>query len=384
MSADPNQYKTPGQLIAALLEQRGWTQRVLAIVTDLDETAVNRMVADKRSVTVEQALLLEEVFGVSADVFLDLQKTYDLAKARIISRPNPKRELRAHLFGGLPVAEMIKRGWLGGVDDVRDVPRVEAGLTRFFGVQSVNEIETLPHAAKKTQVQVDASPAQIAWIHRVAQIASEMFVPKYRREALVDALPKLHALMSAPEEARHAPRILSEAGVRYVMVETLPSAKIDGVCFWLNETSPVIGVTCRHDRIDNFWFVLRHEIEHVLRGHGQDGRKFLDIDLESGEAENLEQEQVANAAAADFCVPAKKLESFIARKAPFFHERDILGFASTLGVHPGLVAGQLRHRTGRFDRFRDHLAKIRSCVKPSAMVDGWGDVAPVGLEQRTT
>ena len=72
------------------------------------------------------------------------------------------------------------------------------------------------------------------------------------------------------------------------------------------------------------------------------------------------------------------MQSFITRKDPFFAERDILGFASTIQVHPGLVAGQLQHRTGRYDRFRNHLVKIRSFVAPSAMVDGWGDVAPVG------
>jgi HTH-type transcriptional regulator/antitoxin HigA len=72
------------------------------------------------------------------------------------------------------------------------------------------------------------------------------------------------------------------------------------------------------------------------------------------------------------------LDRFISRKAPFFAERDILGFANTLGVHPGIVAGQLQHKTGRYDLFRNHLVKIRSIVKPGATVDGWGDVAPVG------
>jgi HTH-type transcriptional regulator/antitoxin HigA len=52
------------------------------------------------------------------------------------------------------------------------------------------------------------------------------------------------------------------------MVEALPGSKIDGVCFWLNEVSPVVAVSSRFDRIDNFWFVLRNELEHVDRRHG--------------------------------------------------------------------------------------------------------------------
>jgi HTH-type transcriptional regulator/antitoxin HigA len=92
-----------------------------------------------------------------------------------------------------------------------------------------------------------------------------------------------------------------------------------------------------------------------------------------------EEERMANEAAADFCVPSKSIDGFIARKAPFFAGRDILGFAKTLQVHPGLIAGQLQRRTGRYDLFRNYLVKVRSIVAPGAMVDGWGDVAPVGM-----
>ena len=138
--------------------------------------------------------------------------------------------------------------------------------------------------------------------------------------------------LSAPEEARKVPRILAECGIRYVIVESLTSAKIDGVCFWLNDHSPVIGMSLRHDRIDNFWFVLRHEIEHVLRQHGQiQAAIMLDAELEGEKAGTgssiSEEERVANEAAANFCVPQQSLKSFIARKSPFFNERDILGFA---------------------------------------------------------
>jgi len=137
----------------------------------------------------------------------------------------------------------------------------------------------------------------------------------------------------------------------------------------------------RHDRIDNFWFVLRHEIEHVLREHGKQAM-ILDADLEGDRAgtgaDIPEDERVANEAAADFCVPQSKLKAFIAGKAPLFSERDLMGFSKILGIHPGILAGQLQHKTGRYERFRRHLAEIRSCVSPNAATDGWGDVYPLG------
>src|SRR6185369_6343538 len=97
----------------------------------------------------DTALSLGDIFGIPAEQFMDLQKSYDLAKARIVARPDPRRTTRAHLFGDLPVAEMSKRGWLN-VENGRDVAKVEAALAQFFGVEDPDEIEILPHAAKKT------------------------------------------------------------------------------------------------------------------------------------------------------------------------------------------------------------------------------------------
>ncbi|MBP2227635.1 HTH-type transcriptional regulator/antitoxin HigA [Azospirillum agricola] len=381
MTIDAAEYRTPGQLIEALLKDRGWTKRTLAIVLDVDESGITRIVSDKQSVSATMALSLEEVFGVPAERFLELQKAYDLAKARIAARPDPGRKTRAHLFGGLPVAEMIKRCWIEA-DDIRDVPMVEKSLAKFFGVDSPDQIEILPHAAKKTIVGPDVTSTQLAWLYRVRRIASELIVAPYTTQGALEAVKRLSDLRRHPEELRKVPRILNEAGIRFVLVETLPSAKIDGVCFWLNERSPVIGLSIRYDRIDNFWFVLRHELEHVIQGHGKSS-PILDAELEgekAGTSSNIpEEERIANEAAANFCVPKKMMDAFIARKAPFFSEIDLLGFSRTINVHPGLVAGQLQRLTGRYDRFRNHLVKVRSFIAPSAIVDGWGDVAPVDL-----
>lgn len=374
-------FRTPGQLIEALLAARGWTQRLLAIILNVNETSLNRIVAGKKPVSAEMAISLQEIFHHPAEDFLELQKRYDLAQARIITRPDPGRATRAHLFGGLPVSEMITRGWLAA-DNIRDVPKVESALAKFFGAPSVNEIEILPHVTRKTNACTEITPPQLAWIYRVKEIASDMVTARYSSAGVQNAVSLLRNLLFAAEEARKVPRILAECGIRYVIVETLSSAKIDGVCFWLNDLSPVIGMSLRFDRLDNFWFVLRHELEHVLQQHGHSAM-MVDAELEGERAGTgatvLAEERIANEAAANFCVPQKRIESFIARKAPFFNQRDILGLARTLQVHPGLIAGQLQHRTGRYDRFRQHLVRIRHIVAPSAMVDGWGDIAPVGL-----
>src|SRR5262249_44071489 len=142
---------TPGQLIQDLLDKRGWTQRVLAVILQADETGINKIIAGKRPLDAEMALSLSKVFKVEADRFLQLQKSYELAQARILTMADPDMDKRAHLFGSLPVAEMVKRGWLDA-DDIRNYAKVEAALVKFFNARSVEEIEIFPHASKKTNV----------------------------------------------------------------------------------------------------------------------------------------------------------------------------------------------------------------------------------------
>lgn len=375
------EHKSPGQLVTALLAERGWTKRTLAIISGMDESIISKTASNVRKVDAETAIIFEEVFGVPAERFLSLQKTYDLAVARIQSTPNPKRQIRAELIGKLPISAMIARGWLDA-KSVKDIDEVEESLLRFFQANRLEDIETLPHASKKTEVSIAATPAQLAWLYRVKTLASEMLVARYSPSSVKSAISEIKSLIHSAEELRKVPRILAEAGIRFVIVEALPSTKIDGVCFWLDERSPVIGMTMRFDRIDNFVFVLRHELEHVLNRDGlEQDRMMLDVDINSGEAaqvtqELIEQEAKANAAASEFCVPKKMMDAFISRKAPVYARRDIIGLARMLKVHAGLVAGQLQFRTQKYHLARDQLVPVRSIVTPNAVTDGWGDVAP--------
>src|SRR5262249_46103328 len=152
----------------------------------------------------------------------------------------------------------------------------------------------------------------------------------FSKEKLLKALPHLHSLIIEPQEVKRVPAILAGCGVRFVVVESLPNAKIDGVCTWLSDREPVVGMSTFYDRLDNFWFVLRHEIEHVLNEDGKVREFFDNLDNEAADPDspNLpEEERRANIAAADFCVPKTKMDSFYQRKNPYFYEKDVVAFA---------------------------------------------------------
>lgn len=368
--------RTPGQLIAELLKDRGWSNRILAMVLGISEPIVSKMVSDKRPIDAAMALLLQDVFDLPAERFATLQIQYDLAIARVEHRPNPKLSIRASIYTSLPVAEMIKRGWIDA-EDARDPEAVETALCRFFKVNRIEDASVFSFAAKKSEVSSDATPAQLAWLYRVKMIAAEMLIGSYSPQRLELAISKIAALRAHPEHMERVPRILAEAGIRFVIVEGLPSGKIDGVCFWLNDMTPVIGMSLRFDRIDNFLFVLRHELEHISRRDGLH-QPIIDVDVgRQPDNELEEQERLANLAAREFCVPKRDMDAFIARKAPYFADKDLIGFARVLKVHPGLVAGQLQFRTGKYTHFRSHLVGVREFVTSAAEIDGWGNIHPV-------
>lgn len=368
--------KHPGSYIKEEMEERGWLQRDLAFILGCPEQAVNMILSGKRGVSADMAKALGEAFDVPAEFFANLQQAYDLAHART---PDPSVAVRRDMQSTYPVREMIRRGWI----ELSDTTMLETQLVRFFEVERPINIPNMAHAAKKSDDDdVRVQTVQSAWLFRVRQIAKSISVPRYSEKALVSALEDLQSLLQQPEDVRHVPRILMECGVRFVLVEKLPNAKIDGVCFWLDDVSPVIGMTTRYDRINNFWFVLRHEIEHVLRTHGRI-KPVIDSELEGERASTSEalpeEERVANAAAAGFCVPIEKLDSFMARKHPFYYEKDVIAFARLISRHPGLVVGQMQFRMNRYDYLARYLVKIRHLVLPGSIADGWGQVVPVSL-----
>jgi HTH-type transcriptional regulator/antitoxin HigA len=371
----PAEVFPPGDFIRRELEARGWTQDDLATIMGRPLQAINELIGGKKQITPETALGLAKAFGDDDALYwLNLDNVYRLSKAKPL---DDAVEHRAKLYARFPVRDLIKRNWIADSDNPRVV---EHRVCQFFGIQSVDDTPQMPHAALANQYDVreynESTKLQYAWLFRAKELASCVDTAPYDESKLKAAIAKLRALLIAPEEIRQVPAILAEAGVRFVVVEFLKGAKIDGAAFWLGQT-PVIAMSLRYDRINNFWFVLRHECEHVLRRDGTVIDVELTENVESGATLPL-QEQRANSAAADFMVPRAQLEDFITRVRPLFSEKRVLLFAKKLGVHPGLVVGQLQHRKEvPYTHFHKLLVKVREIITQTALTDGWGLSPPV-------
>ena len=369
----PAEVFPPGEVIKEELEARGWSQVELADIMGRPPRVVSEIIAGKRAITPETAKGLGAALGTGATFWINLEGSYQLSKT---AHDDDAVQRRAKLYAKAPVNEMIKRGWIRHSDNVAVLERQ---VCSFLEIKTIEENLWHAHAAYRGKSDSELSlAAQWAWFYRTRQIAKSISVPAYSEKALASATEHLKKLLLEPEESRHVPKILAECGVKFVIVEKLPHADIDGVCFW-REGQPIIGMSTRRDKIDNFWFVLRHEIEHVLKGHGKAEQIIDNLEGErAGTDLSLpEEERIANTAAADFCVPTEKMNSFMMRKRPFYYEKDVIAFARVVNRHPGIVIGQMQRRLDNYAYLTKRIAKIRQFVLPGAIVDGWGQTAQV-------
>lgn len=363
----------PGDYIREEIAERGWTQADLADILGKSLPLVNELIGGKRELTPETAHVLASAFGTSAQFWLNLETRYRLYKTtQKLSAELNDVSRRARLYSKAPVKEMTKRGW---IEPTASIDVLEKSICDFFGIESIDdEPPALAHAARKSDSYGNVTPALAAWLGRVRHLAKAAAVlGKFTKDSVESVVKKLQQLLPSASETRQVPRILSEGGIRFVIVETISKAKVDGVTFWLDANSPVIAMSLRYDRIDSFWFTLIHELVHVSQGDGKTDPVIDDLDIRDDDLPDSERQ--VNRIAAGWLVPQDELNDFIARTRPLYSKVKIDGFARRLRVHPAVIVGQLHHRKEFDFKFhRGFLVRIREVITPNVLTDGFGFV----------
>ena len=368
----------PGEIIKARLEDLGWSQEELALITGRSRKAISDVVTGRSRVSPAMAAVLAGAFGDDAAFWLKADALY---QASLTPGADDAVSRKAQMFSLAPISEMQRRGW---ISSSKELDVLEAELKSFFGTE---DLAAIPHMSVSTRRSSphasELSISQRAWCFRARQLASTLVLEgDFRAERMERLAKKLRRLAAYPKEARHLPALLSGYGIRFVVVEPLPGAKIDGAAFWL-DSEPVIAVSLRHDRIDGFWFTVMHEFSHIINNDPIS----IDFDMiDSVEGINPapvdEIEGRANREAADFLVPRDELESFIGRVGPFYPRQRIIQFANRIKIHPGIIVGQLQHRKEiGYSASRGFLVKVREIVTNTALTDGWNQSVPPWLGQ---
>lgn len=372
----PAEVFSPGEFIREEIEARGWMQEDLAEILDRPLRLVNEITTGRRGITPETAKGLGEAFGTTAQFWMNLQSAYSLS---LSGTDNESVARRAVIYEIAPVRNMIKRNW---IESSANIDVLEQRLREFLGTPDLTQIPQLNCMARKSTTELTS--AQRAWLFRARNLAKAIDVGKYTKSRLNTALEQLKAMRADEANIRLIPKVLADAGIRLLIIEPLPQSKIDGVSFWMNG-SPVIALSFRYDRIDWFWHTLMHEIGHIKNEDGlSDDCIVLDVDLFEEYNDDNPSERMADSFAINFLVPQQELNDFLARVQPLYSKSKITGFARRIGVHPGIVVGQLHHRGQeagglKYSHSREMLIKIRHLITDSTLTDGYGQVIPANL-----
>ncbi len=355
----------PGEYIQEELDERGWTQEDLAQVLGLTRRQIANLLAGDSALTAGTATALGLAFDQAPTTWMNLQVSYELAIAAQTQRDAARR---AAIFNKAPIRVMKKRCWLPDVDDTAEL---ESAVCKFLCIGHIEDVPQFAVAARKGTTYEYENSAQVAWYMRARHLAERAPAAVYAENGFEAGMSDLLKLASNAEDVRRVPKVLGDMGIRLVLVQPLARTKIEGVALWLDSSSPVIALSLRYDRVDNFWFNLLHEAVHIKHRH----TSMIDMDAsETDVAELPEMEAVANSEAASYLISPSKLDSFVKRVQPFFYQSRVVQFAHSQGIHPGIVVGQLHKREIlKPFQLRKLLAPIREFILGQTVTDGWGN-----------
>lgn len=149
--------------------------------------------------------------------------------------------------------------------------------------------------------------------------------------------------------------ILLKHGIILIYQESLPGMKLDGASFLLDDKIPVIGMTLRYSRLDNFWFVLFHELSHIIL-HFEKLQTPVFDDLDEDSEEDIEME--ANSLALSSLIPRPKWRSCNLHYNA--NEATLNAFAKELNIHPSIVAGRYQKEKNKYSVFSDVVNSVNT------------------------
>jgi len=335
----PMGYPDPVAAIRFRMEQSGLTPRDLIPIIG-SRAKVSEVLSGKRALTMPMARALHNNLGVPADVLLQ----------------QPGGELPSALDGveweRFPLAEMAKRGW---IPNRRDLLANAEAIMRDLIKRAGGE-EALPVALfrKSDHARQNAKTdpyALKAWCWEVLARANAARLPTPYKPGTVDLgfLRQVAKLSWSEDGPRLAQEFLAKHGIHLVCLAHLPRTHLDGVALQLADGTPVIGLTLRYDRLDNFWFCLLHELAHIGRHFGKTRREAFVDDLSLRDVKGVKRdtrETEADEWAEEGLIPSKVWNTSRARVDP--SPLTVATLAQSLGIHPAIVAGRIRHEAHNF------------------------------------
>ena len=326
-AAETQDFNDPVEAIRFYMAERGLKQRDLVPMIG-SRSKVSEVLSGTRMLTMPMARALHQHLGIPAEVLL---------KESDVHVGTSEAEIDWRRF---PLREMAKRNWIEKQSNLHE--NAEELVTRLMRKAGCTEpTAALYRKTDQNRANAKTDPYALnAWCWQVLAQANERDLQADYQEdgdhaELLNLVAKLSPAIDGP---RQAVDFLAEQGITVEIVPHLPKTHLDGAAMKSVGGRPVIGLTLRYDRIDNFWWVLMHELAHVALHLSEPNEAFVD-DLQLTAANDVEKK------ADDFaynCLIPEDIwydSGILENPSPM----AVIGLAQEAGVHPAIVAGRARH-----------------------------------------
>jgi HTH-type transcriptional regulator / antitoxin HigA len=244
-------------------------------------------------------------------------------------------------FTRFPLKEMVKRGWFKATGS-----NLAAAAREYFLRSAGPQFVTTYHRKKVRGENAPNEHALLAWQARILELAQNALGRHAGGEFELNDrwLSELVGLTRDTRGPARARELLADNGIVLVIERHLTGTYLDGAAMLSAAGYPVIGLTLRYDRLDNFWFVLLHEIGHVfLHLFGNLKLDFFDEE-DSSEADEIERQ--ADRFALDRLIPDAAWKQCMSRFA--LSAEAVRIDAENLGIDPSIIAGRIRRERNNY------------------------------------
>jgi len=305
---------------------------------------VSEVLSRKRPLSLPMIRRLNQGLGIPADILIE-----DVETDSSLVDQEPEMD-----FTRFPLKEMLERGCFGDFEgNVQRLKDYAEDLVRKF-MQDLLPKRMEPAFLRAPLHQRGDRQADemaiLAWRMCVLRKAREVISTREYKHGTItpEWLRELAKLSAFDEGPKLAKEHLTRHGITLVIEKHFKRTFLDGAAM-LDNDRPIVALTLRHDRVDNFWFALLHELAHVAKHLKPETPVFID-DLDRTNLQTVEGE--ADAMAQEALIPNKSWSAAKVRQT--LASEDVIAYADEIGVHPAIVAGRLRHEEKNF-RLLSHL-----------------------------
>lgn len=330
---DGTGFNDPVEAIKFYMAEQGLSRRDLIPMIG-SRSKVSEVLSGARPLTMPMARALHRHLGIPAE---------DLLKEPALPAGASPGAIDWQRF---PLTRMAKMGW---IDDRSDLKANAEGIIRDLMNRAGYAEATAALYRKSDQNRANAKTdpyALQAWCWEVIARARqrELPVPYRPVDSPADLMRQVARFSPAADGPKQAVNYLAELGIAVVILPHLPRTHLDGAAMKSADGSPVIGLTLRYDRLDNFWFVLLHELAHAARHLTKEtDQDFID-DLRLAPTSGPERE--ADRWGQEALIPPDAWAASAVRERPT--PMNTLALAHRIGIHPAIVAGRVRYETGNY------------------------------------